>query len=45
MKGDKIHSMQKGNAKELTIEEFNKVLDLVERTQKEIAKQIEKQIK
>jgi len=45
MRGDKIHSMQKGNSKELTIEEFNKVLDLVERTQKEIAKQIEKQIK
>ncbi len=37
-----VHSMQKGNSKELTIEEFNKVLDLVEKTESEIAKQLEK---
>ena len=37
-----VHSMQKGNSKELTIEEFNKVLDLVEKTESELAKQLEK---
>jgi len=37
-----VYSMQKGNAKELTIEEFNKVLDLVENTESELAKQLEK---
>jgi exosome complex component RRP42 len=37
-----VHSMQKGNSKELTIEEFNKVLDLVEKTESEIAKKLEK---
>ena len=39
-----IHSMQKGNAKELSVEEFNKVLDLVEKTEREISKKIEKAI-
>ena len=39
-----IHSMQKGNAKELSIEEFNKVLDIIEKTEREIAKKIEKAI-
>lgn len=40
-----IHSMQKGDAKELSIEEFNKVLDLVEKTEREISKQVEKALK
>ncbi len=40
-----INSMQKGKAKELTIEEFNKVLDLVEKTEREIFKKIEKSLK
>jgi len=40
-----ICSMQKGNSKELTIEEFNKVLDLVEKTEKEIVKKIEGSLK
>jgi exosome complex component RRP42 len=40
-----IHSMQKGNSKELTVEEFNKILDLVEKTEREIAKKIEKSLK
>jgi exosome complex component RRP42 len=40
-----IHSMQKGNAKELTVEEFNNVLDLVEEAEKEIFKKIEKALK
>lgn len=37
-----IHSMQKGNSKELSIEEFNKVLDLIEKTEKEISKKLKK---
>jgi exosome complex component RRP42 len=45
MSNGTIHSMQKGEAKELTIEEFNKVLDLVEKTAMEINKQIEKSVK
>jgi exosome complex component RRP42 len=40
-----IHSMQKGNSKELSVEEFNKILDLVEKTEKEIFKKIEKHLK
>lgn len=40
-----IHSMQKGNEKELSIEEFNKILDLVEKTEREISKKIEKSLK
>ncbi len=40
-----IHSMQKGKAKELSIEEFNNVLDLVEKTEREIFKKIEKSLK
>jgi len=40
-----IHSMQKGNAKELTLEEFNNVLDLVEKSEREIFKKIEKSLK
>ncbi len=37
-----VHSMQKGNSKELSTEEFNKVLDLIEKTEREIIKQVEK---
>jgi len=40
-----IHSMQKGNSKEISIEEFNKVLDLIEKAEREIAKKIEKALK
>ncbi len=40
-----IHSMQKGNKKELTIEEFNKMLDMVEKTERKIFTSIEKQLK
>ncbi len=40
-----IHSMQKGNKKELSVEEFNKILDLVEKTEREIFKKIEKSLK
>ncbi len=40
-----IHSMQKGNAKELTTEEFNKILNLVEKTEREISKKIQKALK
>jgi len=40
-----VYSMQKGNSRELTTEEFNKVLDLVEETEREIIKKIEQNIK
>ncbi len=40
-----IHSMQKGNMKELSVEEFNKILDLEEKTEREIFKKIEKSLK
>lgn len=40
-----IHAIQKGNEKELSIEEFNKILDLVEKTEREIFKKIEKSLK
>ncbi len=40
-----INSMQKGNAKELTVEEFDKILDLVEKAEREVAKKIEKSLK
>jgi len=40
MAGEKIHSMQKGNSKEITIEEFNKALDLIEKTEKEIVNKL-----
>jgi exosome complex component RRP42 len=39
-----IHSMQKGHAKELTVEEFSEILDIIERTEREVAKKIEKAI-
>lgn len=37
-----ISSLQKGNSKELTVEEFNKCLDLAEKTEREIFKKIQK---
>jgi exosome complex component RRP42 len=40
-----IHSIQKGNEKELSIEEFNKILDLAEKIEKEISKKLEKLLK
>jgi exosome complex component RRP42 len=40
-----ISSMQKGNARELTIEEFDKILDLIEKTEREVAKKIDKALK
>jgi len=40
-----VHSMQKGNAKELSVEEFNNILDIVEKTEREIFKKIEKSLK
>jgi exosome complex component RRP42 len=43
--GETIHSMQKGNSKELDAEEFKKVLDLAEEAAREINKKIEKSLK
>jgi exosome complex component RRP42 len=40
-----ISSIQKGEAKELSIEDFNKILDLTEKTRKEIFSKIEKTLK
>ena len=40
-----IHSMQKGNSRELSVEEFNKMLDLIEKIEREISKKIEKSLK
>ncbi|OGJ16687.1 hypothetical protein A3K74_00530 [Candidatus Pacearchaeota archaeon RBG_13_33_26] len=40
-----IHSMQKGNSKELGVDEFHKILDLIEKTEREIFKKIEKHLK
>ena len=40
-----ISSMQKGESKELSIEEFEKVLDLVEKTERELFKKLEKYLK
>ncbi|MCK9568179.1 exosome complex protein Rrp42 [Candidatus Pacearchaeota archaeon] len=40
-----VHSLQKGNAKELSIEEFNKVIDLIEKTEKDILNKIENSLK
>lgn len=37
-----IHSMQKGNIKEISIEELENVIDLIVKTEKEISKKIEK---
>jgi exosome complex component RRP42 len=40
-----ISSMQKGNSESLKVEEFNKMLDIVEKVERDIFKKIEKQIK
>ena len=40
-----IFSMQKGNSKELTIEEFEKILDIAEKVERDIFKKIEKSLK
>jgi len=40
-----VHSMQKGESKELTIEEFGQILDLVKETEKDILKKIEGSLK
>ena len=40
-----IYSMQKGNSKELSVEEFKKVLDMIEKAEKEINKKVEKSLK
>lgn len=37
-----VHSIQKGNSKELDVEEFKKILDLIEKTERKIFKKIEK---
>ncbi|MHA1541737.1 MAG: hypothetical protein ACTSQH_02025 [Candidatus Hodarchaeales archaeon] len=39
-----ISSMQKGDSQSLEIQEFNKILDLLEKVEKDIFKKIEKQI-
>jgi len=36
-----VYSLQKGESKELSVEEFQKILDLVEKTEKKIYKEIE----
>jgi len=36
-----IHSMQKGNEKELSVEEFKKMLDMAEKAEREIFKKLE----
>lgn len=40
-----ISSMQKGNMKELDVEEFNKILDIVEKVERDIFKKLEKHFK
>ncbi len=40
-----ISSMQKGNPEELSIEDFNNILDLMEKTEREIFKKLEKFLK
>lgn len=40
-----IYSMQKGNEKELTAEEFGNALDLIEKTEREIFKRLERSLK
>lgn len=40
-----IHAMQKGEAKEMEIEQFYSVLDLIEKTEREIFKKLEKHLK
>ncbi len=40
-----ISSMQKGNPEELSIEDFNNILDLIEKTEREVFKKLEKFLK
>jgi len=40
-----IFSIQKGNSMPLTVEEFNKILDLIEKVERDVFKKLEKQIK
>ena len=40
-----ISSMQKGNSESLSVEEMSNILDLIEKTEKEISKKIEKFLK
>jgi len=40
-----IHAMQKGNSKELSIKEFNDILDLAEKNFKNLLSKIQKQLK
>ena len=40
-----VYSMQKGESKEISTEEFSDVLDLVKKTEKDILKKIEKSLK
>jgi len=40
--GGVISSMQKGGSKPLSVEEMNKILELIEKTERDIFKKIEK---
>ncbi len=40
-----IHSMQKGNSKELSVEEFKKILDMIEKSERKISSEINKALK
>ncbi len=40
-----VSSMQKGESKELEVEEFKKILDLIEKVEKDISKKLEKLLK
>ncbi len=40
-----IHSMQKGNSKELSIKEFNNILDLIKKAERDVFKKIGKFLK
>lgn len=40
-----VYSLQKGEAKELSVEEFSKILEIAEKVEKEINKKLEKNIK
>jgi exosome complex component RRP42 len=42
---DGIHALQKGDSKELNIDEFNKIIDLAEKNFKELSHKIQKQLK
>jgi exosome complex component RRP42 len=40
-----VHSLQKGESKEMTVEEFGNALDLVKKVEKDIIKKLEKSLK